>query len=106
MAAEPELFLMRVLTPEGQRTLLVEEDSYEASQIGRHWNGIKRYRNLGESDDLVRFDGKTVTGIDPDTGLPITLGLAGDPDRVKRWAKQGELDEADPYVELEGGGDA
>lgn len=106
MAAQPDLILIRVLTPEGQRLLLVEEDSFEGSLIGRHWNAIKRFRNHGDSSGLIGFAGHDVTGIDPDTGLPITLDLVHDPDLVKRWAKQGELDDADPYSELEGGGDA
>lgn len=106
MAEEPQLFLMRVLTPSGLRLLLVEEDSADASLIGRHWNAVKRYRNTGRWDELRTFRGRTVIGLDPDTELPVELELEANPKRVKQWAKQGELDEADPYVELEGAGDA
>jgi hypothetical protein len=103
MARERDLVLMRVLTPEGQRILLVGEDSLEASLIGRHWNAIKQYRNYGDSYGLKGFAGQTVTAFDPDTGLPITFDLVDDPGLVKRWAMQGELDEVDPYAELDGG---
>lgn len=106
MAVEPDLVLIRVLTPDGQRLLLVEEDSPEGSLIARHWNAIKQYRNGGDSSGLTAFAGQTVTGVDPDTGLPITVDLVADPEVVKRWAKRGELDDIDPYSELDGGWDA
>jgi soluble cytochrome b562 len=111
MADEPELFSMRVLTPKGQQTLWVLEGSDDASNIGHHWNAIKRFRNTGERRDIERFKDVEITGIDPDSPdmenpRVLTLSLASDLDQIRKWAKQGELDEADPYAEVEGGGDA
>lgn len=111
MAEEQQFSLMRVLSTKGQHLLWVAEGSDDASNIGRHWNAVKRFRNQGEKKDLEEFKDVEVSGIDPDSPDMenpswLTLTLASDPQEVKKWAKQGELDDADPYAELEGEYDA
>ena len=95
---------MRVLTTEGHHLVLLERGSLDSSLVGSHWNAIKRFRNTGDRQAVLVFCDEVIAGWDPETEQEVVYVLASDLDQIKRWVWQGELDEADPYAELEGGG--
>ncbi len=64
MAAPP----IRVLTTLGVR-FLPDLLPAEASVVGRHWNAVRAYLDVGDEEPLEQFDGATVAGFALETDL-------------------------------------
>jgi hypothetical protein len=52
---------MRVLTTDGLQFLSNLSDR-DASQVGRHWNALRRYLDTGQDFDMPEFDAVDVAG--------------------------------------------
>jgi hypothetical protein len=88
---------MRVLTTEGLRLLIVQDDD-DRSVIGQHHNAIGRAKE-GEVSALKPFVGRTISArapreAEPQPGddEPQQFELEANLTRIKRWLAQGELD--------------
>jgi len=73
--------LMRVLTSDGVRDLEVR-DTQDRSLVGDHWNAIQHFLGTGKTDQLARFGGLTVAGVE----------LESDPDVIEDREAEGDLD--------------
>jgi len=71
---------IRVLTRQGIQFLPNLTDQ-EASQVGRHWNAVRRYLEHGDETGLSHLDGVTVGGFTLET----------DPYAVEWHAMRGEV---------------
>lgn len=80
---------MRILTGNGVQWVDVATDA-EASEIGSHWNAVRRYRRTGDDSDLWPFEGEQIAGHLPETDL----------DAIDFWAATGELDFEDIYEDI------
>lgn len=98
----PELKWMRALTTVGVQLVGVVPGSEVASIIGGHWNAIKVFRDTGDSSLLAQYAGIIVGGHFSGGRWVGGYRLLTDPEQVKRWAYQGELDIDDPYEPLAG----
>jgi hypothetical protein len=72
---------MRVLTSDGVRDLDIP-DPEDRSLIGEHWNAIQQFLGTGKTDQLARFGGLTVAGVE----------LESDPDTIEDREAEGDLD--------------
>ena len=77
---------MRVFTATGVAVLDVKGET-DRSTVGRHWNAIKAFLG-GEVEALEPFRGETVA----------RRRLQTNPDRIEKWAHQGDLDFEDIYA--------
>ena len=59
---------VKVLTTTGLEILPNLTDQ-EASQVGRHWNAVRRYLEYGDETGLTHLDGVTVGGFILETDL-------------------------------------
>jgi len=71
---------IRVLTRQGIQFLPNLTDQ-EASQVGRHWNAVRRYLEYGDETGLDHLDGVTVGGFTLET----------DPYAIEWHAVRGEV---------------
>ena len=71
---------IRVLTRQGIQFLPNLTDQ-EASQVGRHWNAVRRYLEYGDETGLTHLDGLTVGGFTLET----------DPYAIEWFAMRGEV---------------
>ena len=82
--ASDQLFRpMVVLTPGGKQEIATR-DSRQATLIAEHWNAADKYLSTGDTTELRKLQGKTVTGVDGTKYLLLTdtaeldrLGNAG-----------------------------
>jgi len=71
---------IRTLTTSGLQ-FLVGLSADEASDVGQHWNAIRRYLEYGDDTELSRFDGVAVVGFE----------LEADPDTIEWHAVRGDV---------------
>ena len=81
MANDERTPLMRVLTTDGVRDIRIP-DAGDRSLAGEHWNAVQRFLATGDSDQLARFRGLPVAGVELET----------DPDVIEDREVEGDLD--------------
>ena len=80
---------VRALTTAGLQILTALED-WEATQIGRHWNAVRRYLEYGDVDGLYQMPGTIVAGHELETNI----------DAVEWHAVRGEISFESIYEEV------
>lgn len=90
---------MRVLTTNGV-WFLAPVDALGASDVGRHWNAVRRYLDTGNDDDLAGFAGIELEGVDQD-GTRHRVALATDPDSIEIHAMRGDVRFESIYDEVQ-----
>jgi hypothetical protein len=80
---------LRVLTTAGVQVVSHLSDR-DATVVGRHWNAVRRYLDVGEDNDLADFDGVDIAGHELETRL----------DAIEGHAIRGEIRFEDIYEEV------
>lgn len=82
--ASDRLLRPMVVLPPGGKQEIATRDSRQATLIAEHWNAVDKYLSTGDTTELRKLQGKTVTAVDGTKYLLLTdtaeldrLGNAG-----------------------------
>lgn len=79
------LRVLTVLTADGRQEIATR-DSRQASQLGRYWDAVQRYLQMGDTSRLEKFQGKKITDASREQFLLLT-----DTEELNRLGKAGVL---------------